>query len=244
MAKQQPKGKKPAPRKSGGTMMQTSNSSGSSNNPVMLPNVTVTAKRPARADLKLNTTSAIDAIKSLPKIQNQSIKKDSSATGGKKMGRAMTALSDASSLVRGAANRAFGKNKSKTTGGKILERIARVGAAATGVGMLPAGAGLSYARSIAKGTNKLTGYMIKNTIPAAQSAARSAAAAIGAGATILPAIMGQINFNERSEEDKKRGIYNPGRGNANFDKINFDKPFEKTKGRDVPLPDSSSLFED
>lgn len=187
-----------------------------------LPNVTVTAKRPSKTPMVMPKAKVDSSGISKVKAPVSNTK----APEGKKMGRAMTALSDASSLYRGAANLAFGKNQSKTTGGKILERVARVGAAATGIGTQPAGAAASYASKIAANTNKATGYIKKGTQAAAGSAARSTAAAIGAGTALLPAIAGQIGFNKRSEESKKRGLLNPGKGNANIS-INFDKVFQK-----------------
>jgi hypothetical protein len=152
---------------------------------------------------------------------------DSTKTG-KKIGRLRTAVSDATSSVRGAANLAFGKNQSQTTGGKILERGARL--ATAGLGMTAAGvpgSAANYGTKIAKATNKATGYIKKGTKAAASGALKSAGLVAGAAGVAIPVIKGQMNFKNRTEESKKRGIMNPGKGKANLGKINFDKPFQK-----------------
>lgn len=175
-------------------------------------------------------------IKKLPIVQ--SVKAESP----KKLGRLATAASDATSSIRGAANMAFGRNQSKTTGGKVIERVARVGAAAAGIGAAGVPGSVSnYGSKIANATNKATGYVKKGTKAAASGALKTAGAVIGAGAVAAPVIAGQIGYKNRSAESTRTGIMNPGKGKANLG-INFDKPFEKTAGRDVPLPDSSSLF--
>jgi hypothetical protein len=146
----------------------------------------------------------------------------------KTMGRLRTAVSDATSSVRGAANLAFGKNQSQTTGGKILERGARL--ATAGLGMTAAGvpgSAANYGTKIANATNKATGYIKKGTKAAASGALKSAGLVAGAAGVAIPVIKGQMNFKNRTEESKKRGIMNPGKGKANLGKINFDKPFQK-----------------
>jgi hypothetical protein len=150
------------------------------------------------------------------------------STKTKKMGRLRTALNDATSSVRGAANLAFGKNVSKTTGGKILERVARVGAVATGMGAagIP-GSAANYGTKIANATNKATGYIKKGTEAAAKGALKKSLGMAGLAGVAIPVIKGQMDFKNRTEESKKRGIYNPGKGKANLGKINFDKPFQK-----------------
>jgi hypothetical protein len=163
-------------------------------------------------------------IKNLPTL------KAPAAAPGKKLGRVATALSDATSDVRGAANLAFGKNKSQTTGGKILERAARVGAVGLGVG--------TAKKAMVAG--KMLGGAVKKGITTAAKAGtvNPIGKAIVTAGTVAA---GQAMYKDRSAESTRRGLLNPGKGNANLG-INFDKPFQKTKGRDVPLPDSSSLF--
>lgn len=190
-----------------------------------LAEVTVTAKRPARAQMAMPKASVSSSIKTLPTL------KAPAAAGPKKLGRLATAASDATSMVRGAANMAFGKNQSKTTGGKILERGARLGAAALGVGGVGAAQSVgNYGSKIAKATNKATGYIKKGTKAAASGALKTAGAVIGAGAVAAPVIAGQIGYKNRSAESTRRGIMNPGKGNANIG-INFDKPFQKKKNK-------------
>lgn len=152
-------------------------------------------------------------IKKLPTIQ--SVKAD----GPKKLGRLATAASDATSSIRGAANMAFGKNKSKTTGGKILERGARL--AATGLGLAGA-SGVSGASKAAISTASKAGSL--NPI----------GHAITTGATVAA---GQAMYKNRSAESTRKGLLNPGKGKTYFEGTNFDKPFSKA-GRDYPLSES------
>lgn len=197
-----------------------------------LSEVTVTAKRPARSQMAMPKASVSSALTSLPTL------KAPAAAGPKKLGRFATAASDATSMVRGAANMAFGKNQSKTTGGKIVERVARVGAAALGVGGTGAANAVgSYGSKIAKATNKATGYVKKGTKAAAGAGLKGAGAVLGAAGVVAPVIAGQIGYKNRSAESTRTGIMNPGKGKANLGNINFDKPFEKA-GRDYPLSES------
>jgi hypothetical protein len=186
-----------------------------------LAEVTVTAKRPARKPMQgpkmvSDSASIMSRIKS--PISN------TKAPEPKKLGRLATAASDATSSMRGAANMAFGKNKSKTTGGKVLERGARL--AATGLGFAGA-SGAAGASKAAISTAAKAGSL--NPI----------GHAIVTGATVAA---GQAMYKNRSAESTRKGLFNPGKGATYFEGTNFDKPFEKTKGRDMPLPDSSSLF--
>jgi hypothetical protein len=152
-------------------------------------------------------------IKKLPTLQ--SVKAD----GPKKLGRLATAASDATSSIRGAANMAFGKNQSKTTGGKILERSARLGAAGLGVGVAKKAAVAGATKAI--------------TTAAKAGSVNPIGHAIATGATVAA---GQAMYKNRSAESTRRGLFNPGKGNANIG-INFDKPFSKAN-RDYPLSES------
>lgn len=158
-------------------------------------------------------------IKNLPTL------KAPASAGSKKLGRLATAASDATSSIRGAANMAFGKNKSKTTGGKILERGARLAATAL---VYPAGQA-----GVAGGANKAI------TTAAKKGSINPIGHALVTAGTVAA---GQAMYKKRSAESTRRGLLNPGKGATYFEGTNFDKPFEKTKGRDVPLPDSTSLF--
>lgn len=215
------------------------------------PKKTVPVDTTSKASKKLPMPVAKSTLDSTSRARIGGLKpvgNTSTPAPAKGMGRGMTALSDATSIYRGAANLAFGKNRSKTTGGKILERAARLGGAAMGVGYGPTDIASGYASTIARNTDKATGYIKKGTIPAAKEAALNGAGMLALGTVVAPAILGQLTFNKRSEESKKRGIFNPGKGKFNipfnFDKLNFDVPEIKKQGRDIPLPDSSSLFND
>lgn len=163
----------------------------------------------------------------LPKISRIAA---TDSTKTKKMGRLRTAANDATSSVRGAANLVFGKNKSQTTGGKILERAARLGAAAlgftpTGITEVP-----GIAKSIATGRASLGRNVYSNVAQrASKQRLGNLAKNAGIAGVLAPVAIGQMGFKNRSEESKKRGIANPGRGNANFGNFNFDKPFQKKK---------------
>jgi len=162
------------------------------------------------------------------------------APEGKKMGRLRTALNDATSAYRGAANVAFGKNKSQTTGGKVLERAARLASVATGVGVTGGVSVPRMVKQLATGTRKAGSFIVPAGKAATKSAMKSLGNFAGAATVLGPVAVGQMEFKNRTEESKRRGIANPGKNNDLG--INFDKPFQKTKGRDVPLPDSTSLF--
>jgi hypothetical protein len=144
----------------------------------------------------------------------------------KTMGRGRTALNDATSFYRGAYNTAFGKNQSQTTGGKILERGARLGATALGLTATGSPNAVStYANQMQKGTNKVTGYVQKGRKAAARGGLKAGLNMAALGTVVAPALIGQMNFKNRTEESKKRGIFNPGKNNSLG--INFDKPFQK-----------------
>jgi hypothetical protein len=184
----------------------------------------VGAKRPAKKPMAMPKAPVSSSISTLPTLKAPAPKP------GKKMGRLATAASDATSSLRGAANLAFGKNKSQTTGGKILERVARVGAVATGMGAagIP-GSVANYGTKIASATNKATGYIRKGAVAASKKALKESLGMGGLAGVAIPVIKGQMNFKNRTEESKKRGIFNPGKGKANLGNINFDKPFQKKK---------------
>jgi hypothetical protein len=148
------------------------------------------------------------------------------APEGKKMGRLRTAANDATSTVRGAVNTAFGKNQSQTTGGKILERGARLGATALGLTATGATAAPKIIKSAVTGKASLGRNMFTKT---AQSAAKSRLGSlskyVGAAGVLAPVAIGQMEFKNRTEDSKRRGIANPGKNNSLG--INFDKPFQK-----------------
>lgn len=152
-------------------------------------------------------------IKNLPTL------KAPASAGSKKLGRLATAASDATSSIRGAANMAFGKNQSKTTGGKILERGARLGAAALGVGVAKKAAVAGATKAITSAAKAGSVNPIGHAIVTAGTVAA-----------------GQAAYKNRSAESTRRGLLNPGKGKANIG-INFDKPFQKA-GRDYPLSES------
>jgi hypothetical protein len=182
-----------------------------------LQEVIVREKRLPKKPMAMPKSSVSSAIKTLPTVK---------APEGKKMGRGRAALNDATSFYRGAANVGFGKNKSQTTGGKILERGARL-AYAAGVPVVSRvpGAFTDYAKTMAKATNKTTGYVRKGAEVASKGALKRALGMSALGTVVAPAVMGQIGFKNRSEESKKRGILNPGKNNDLG--INFDRPFKK-----------------
>ena len=159
----------------------------------------------------------------VPKV-SQLASSSSSATPAIKNSRFRTALNDAGSATRGGLNLAFGKNQSQTTGGKVLERTARIGAAAMGAGVVKKAAVAGATKAITSASK--AGSV--NPLGIALTTAGTVAA-------------GQAMYKNRSAESTKKGLLNPGKGKANLS-INFDAPFQKTKGRDMPLPDSSSLF--
>jgi hypothetical protein len=205
MAKKQ--SPKPAPKKSNPNAMV---GKGAYN---MLEEVQVKGKATPRASASMPKASVSSALTSLPTL------KAPTPAPSKKMGRLATAASDATSSIRGAANMAFGKNVSKTTGGKILERGARLGAAGLGLG-------IAKKAAVAGATKAIT---------SASKAGRISP--IGQGIMTAGTIAaGQIGFNKRSEQSKKQGLLNPGKGKANLP-INFDAPFKKAK-RDYPLSES------
>jgi hypothetical protein len=191
----------------------------------MLENVTVKSpKKEVDTRSKAPVSSlASKAIKQypinapVPKVSQ--LASPSASAGPKKLGRLATAASDATSSMRGAANMAFGKNKSKTTGGKILERGARL--AATGLGLAGA-SGVAGASKAAISTASKAGSL--NPI----------GHAITTGATVAA---GQAMYKNRSAESTRKGLLNPGKGATYFEGTNFDKPFSKA-GRDYPLSES------
>jgi hypothetical protein len=144
----------------------------------------------------------------------------------KKMGRVKTALSDATSAYRGAANMAFGKNQSKTKGGKVLERAARLASVATGVGVAGGADVPRLAKQLATGTRKAGSFIVKAGKEATKAGLKNLGKYAGVATALGPAAVGQMDFKNRSEESKKRGLLNPGKGKANID-IDFDKPFKK-----------------
>ncbi len=148
------------------------------------------------------------------------------APEGKKIGRLRTAANDATSSVRSAYNTAFGKNQSQTTGGKILERGARLGATALGLTASGATTAPKIIKSAVTGKASLGRNMFTKT---AQSAAKSRLGSLskylGATAVLAPVAVGQMEFKNRTEDSKRRGILNPGKNNSLG--INFDKPFQK-----------------
>lgn len=187
-----------------------------------LAEVTVTAKRPAKNPMQ-GPKMVSDSASIMSRIKAPVSK--TKAPEPKKLGRLATAASDATSSVRGAANMAFGKNKSKTTGGKILERGARLAATAL---VYPAGQA-----GVAGGANKAI------TTAAKSGSINPIGHALVTAGTVAA---GQAMYKKRSAESTRKGLLNPGKGATYFEGTNFDKPFEKTKGRDMPLPDSTSLF--
>jgi hypothetical protein len=144
----------------------------------------------------------------------------------KTMGRLRTAANDATSTVRGAYNTAFGKNQSQTTGGKILERGARLGYTALGLTATGATTAPKIIKSAVTGKASLGRNMFTKT---AQSAAKSRLGSlskyVGAAGVLAPVAIGQMEFKNRTEDSKRRGIANPGKNNSLG--INFDKPFQK-----------------
>jgi hypothetical protein len=198
---------KPAPKKSNPNAMV---GKGAYN---MLEEVQVKAKATPKASAPMPKASVSSALTSLPTL------KAPTPAGPKKLGRLATAASDATSAIRGAANLAFGKNQSKTTGGKILERGARLGAAALGIGIAKKAAVAGATKAI--------------------STASKAGSVNPIGQAILTAgtvAAGQAAYKKRSAESTRTGLLNPGKGKANIG-INFDKPFQKAK-RDYPLSES------
>ena len=101
----------------------------------MLENVTVMSPKKEK-DTRTQTAMTRMAPRPMPKVAADSSRvalptlKAPAVAPPKTMGRGRTALNDATSFYRGAANVGFGKNKSQTTGGKILERGARLAYAA------------------------------------------------------------------------------------------------------------------
>lgn len=173
----------------------------------------------------------------LPKISRMAA---TDSTKTKKMGRLRTAANDATSTVRAAYNTAFGKNQSQTTGGKILERGARLGATALGLTAAGVASAGPMLKQLSTGTQRAGSFIVPVAKKATKQGLKNLSKYLGVGGVLAPVAIGQMDFKNRSEESKKRGIANPGKNNSLG--INFDKPFEKTKGRDTPLPDSSSLF--
>jgi len=218
---QKPKAKAPAPAKKPVRTVKNR----------MLEEVTVMSpkkEKDTRTQTAMTRTSprampmaTVDSSKrTLPKIQAPD------PVPGKKMGRGRTALNDATSYYRGMANIALGKNQSKTTGGKILERGVRLIAGGTGVyaGGVPSTVG-TYVNRMQKATNKVTGYVQKGSEAASKGGLKAGLGYSALGTVVAPALIGQMNFKNRSEASKKRGIYNPGKNNSLG--INFDKPFQK-----------------
>jgi hypothetical protein len=192
-----------------------------------LEEVIVREKRPARKPSVTPKAPISSKMTTLPTVK---------APEGKKMGRGRTALNDATSMVRGGVNVALGKNKSQTTGGKILERGARLIAGASGLYSTGAPNAVStYANQMQKGTNKVTGYVQKGRKAAARGGLKAGLGMAALGTVVAPALIGQIGFKNRSEESKKRGIFNPGKNNSL--PVNFDRPFQKKK---TAAADSSS----
>lgn len=184
-----------------------------------LEEVIVREKRLPKKPMVMPKAPVSSSIKNLPTVK---------APEGKKMGRLRTALNDATSMVRGGANIAFGKNKSQTTGGKILERGARLIAGASG--LYASGApqtAATYANRMQKATNKVTGYVKKGAEAASKSGLKAGLGMSALSTVVAPALIGQIGFKNRSEESKKRGIMNPGKNNSL--PVNFDRPFQKKK---------------
>lgn len=147
------------------------------------------------------------------------------AVEGKKMGRLRTAANDATSSVRAAYNTAFGKNQSQTTGGKILERGARLGATALGITATGATAAGPMLKRLATGTQKRGSFIVPVGKKAVKSGLKSLSKYLGATAVLAPTAIGQMEFKNRTEDSKRRGILNPGKNNSLG--INFDKPFQK-----------------
>lgn len=176
----------------------------------------VGAKRPARKPSVMPKASVSSAIKTLPTLK---------APEGKKMGRLRTAANDATSSVRGAFNTAFGKNQSKTTGGKILERGARLGATALGITATGATSAGPMLKRLATGTQKRGSFIVPVGKKAVKSGLKSLSKYLGATAVLAPTAIGQMEFKNRTEDSKRRGILNPGKNNSLG--INFDKPFQK-----------------
>jgi hypothetical protein len=143
----------------------------------------------------------------------------------KTMGRLRTAANDATSAYRGAANIAFGKNQSKTTGGKILERATRLASVATGVGIAGGADVPRLAKQLATGTRRAGSFIVPAGKAATKAGLKSLGKYAGVGTVLGPVAVGQMEFKNRTEDSKRRGIANPGKNNSLG--INFDKPFQK-----------------
>jgi hypothetical protein len=170
-----------------------------------LPEVTVTAKAPEKKPMVMPKASVDSSAVSKVKAPVS----NSKAPEPKKLGRLATAASDATSGVRGAANMAFGKNQSKTTGGKIAERVARVGAAGLGVGVAKQAAVAGATKAI--------------TTAAKAGRVSPIGTAIATAGTVAA---GQAAYKNRSAESTRQGLLNPGKGKTNLP-VNFDKPFQR-----------------